>query len=161
MSTLWTLVPSAVRIDHIGSTAVSGLAAKDCLDAMISVPDVAAADLSALAKAGYRERPEPWNRVEMLDGVEHPKLVFAPPVGGRRVNIHVRNHGSPTQRFALLFRDYLRADATRRHAWGDFKMQLSATDADIYAYGQLKATMQPLLMTLAEQWALETDWRLA
>jgi len=38
------------------------------------------------------------------------------------------------------------------------KTRLAEANLDIYAYGQIKATAQPLLMRLAEQWALESDW---
>jgi hypothetical protein len=34
-------------------------------------------------KIGFRLRPEPWNRVEPTSGGPCPKLVFAPPQGGR------------------------------------------------------------------------------
>lgn len=152
------LVPGADAIDHIGSTAVPGLPAKDCLDAMVRVESVVDIDLGALADAGYRERTENWNRVEVLGAASYPKKVFAPPVGGRRVNIHVRETGSPTARYGLLFRDFLRADPESREAWGEFKTRLTDGKPDIYAYGQIKATVQPLLMRLAEQWATDTNW---
>jgi len=105
MSQLRRMIPAADAFDHIGSTAVPGLPAKDCLDAMVRVQSVVDIDLSRLAEAGYRERPEAWNRTEKLGVDSYPKKVFAPPVGGRSVNIHVRNMGSPTARYALLFRD--------------------------------------------------------
>jgi GrpB-like predicted nucleotidyltransferase (UPF0157 family) len=75
------------------------------------------------------------------------------------MNIHVREFGSHTAWYALLFRDYLRADPISRAVWGQFKIRLAETATDIYSYGQIKATVQPLLMTLAEQWAEKTAWR--
>ncbi len=153
------LVPSATAVDHIGSTAVPGLCAKDCLDAMVRVTALPGADLTPLLDAGFRERPEEWNRAETIDGVAHPKRVFAPPIGGRPVNVHVREAGSATARYALLFRDYLRADQDSRDSWGQFKTRLAETEADIYAYGQIKATIQPRLMTLAERWAVDSGWQ--
>jgi hypothetical protein len=57
---------------------------------MVRVESLSDVDLRPLAEAGYRERPEEWNRVEALGKAQHPKRVFAPPVGGRSVNIHVR-----------------------------------------------------------------------
>lgn len=159
VDSLRVLVPEATAIDHIGSTAVRGLAAKDCLDAMIRMPTLAEADLAPLTRAGYRERPEHWNQEETLDGRRWPKRVFAPPAGARSVNIHVREQGSATARYALLFRDFLRADPHSRETWGRFKVRLAETATDIYSYGQIKATAQPLLMRLAEEWALATSWR--
>lgn len=75
------------------------------------------------------------------------------------MNIHFREVGSRTARYALLFRDYLREDPRSRAAWGQFKMRLAETATDIYSYGQIKSTVQPLLMTLAEQWAEDTSWQ--
>src|ERR671931_2926650 len=43
----------ALRIDHIGSTAVPGLAAKDTIDVQVTV--AALADANALGAAGFRE----------------------------------------------------------------------------------------------------------
>ncbi len=155
-------VPAAVAVDHIGSTSVPGLPAKDCLDLMVQVTALnEEAIASALGARGYRLRPEPWNREEATDGVTVPKLVFAGPVGGRAVNIHVRVAGGRNVRYALLFRDFLRADADARDSWGAFKTRLAETVTDLYDYGQIKASIQPLLMQRAERWASETGWRLA
>jgi len=156
------LVPEAVAVEHIGSTSVPGLPAKDCLDLMVLVdelkPDVI---VPALSARGFRLRPEPWNHDEVTDGINHPKLVFAGPAGGRRVNVHVRVTGGRNVRYALLFRDFLRADADARSAWGAFKTRLAETVGDIFDYGQIKASAQPLLMRGAERWAAETGWRAA
>jgi GrpB-like predicted nucleotidyltransferase (UPF0157 family) len=152
------LVPSAVNIDHIGSTAVPGLPAKDCLDVMVRVPDVDHAGVDQLVKEGFRQRPEPWNTVETLDGVGYAKLVFAPPIGSRPVNVHVRQIGTAPARYALLFRDLLRADPTSRQVWGEFKLRLAETVSDKYDYGQIKASVQPLLMASAERWAAAHSW---
>lgn len=154
------LLPGAVATDHIGSTSVPGLPAKDCIDLMIRVESVADVDLSPLTDAGYRERPEEWNRMEHLGAETHPKRVLAPPVGGRAVNIHVRQAHAATARYALLFRDFLRANDEHRDSWGRFKMRLAQECPDLYVYGQMKATVQPLLMALAEQWASQQAWHL-
>jgi GrpB-like predicted nucleotidyltransferase (UPF0157 family) len=153
------LVPDALAIDHIGSTSVPGLPAKDCLDTMIGVRDVIDAKLDGLGQYGFRRRLELWNNIEFLDGKRYPKLVFAPPAGARSVNVHVRAQGSPTARYALLFRDYLRADLVSRRTWGEFKMRLAkSVSSDINAYGQIKAAIQPLLMTAAEAWVEAESW---
>jgi GrpB-like predicted nucleotidyltransferase (UPF0157 family) len=150
------LVPDAVAVDHIGSTAVPGLAAKDCLDVMVRVRDLDAGD--ELVVAGYRERPEPWNREEVTDGRTFAKRVFAPAVGARSANLHVRVEGGANVRFALLFRDFLRADTEARDQWGGFKRRLAEVVPDLAAYGQVKAAAYPLLMRAAEAWAVETGW---
>jgi hypothetical protein len=63
------LGPMAVRVDHVGSTSVPGLAAKDCIDIQIEVPVLAEEPVSGcFAKIGFRLRPEPWNGVEATPG---------------------------------------------------------------------------------------------
>jgi dephospho-CoA kinase len=151
-------LPGATATDHIGSTSVPGLPAKDCIVLMVRVESISDFDLRPLIDAGYRERPEEWNHVESLGTDVHPKRVFAPPVGGRSVNIHVREAHKKTARYALLFRDFLRANDDHRDSWGRFKMRLAQECPDLYVYGQMKATVQPLLMALAEQWASQHAW---
>lgn len=153
------LLPDAVAVDHIGSTSVPGMPAKDCIDAMARVRSLGDTDFSALHAEGFRERPEHWNHEETLDAATYPKRVFAPPPGGRSVNIHIREVGSRTARYSLLFRDYLREDGNSRAAWGQFKVRLAETATDLFSYGQIKSTVQPLLMTLAEQWAVDSSWQ--
>lgn len=150
----------ALAVDHVGSTSVPGLAAKDCVDVQVRVGAVDADRQTALLAAiGFRRRPEPWNRTEVAGGQECRKLVFAPPVGARRCNVHLREAGGPNVRFALLFRDYLRADDTARRSWGAFKRRLAQSVPDLADYGQIKAPATEVLMGAAERWAAETGWR--
>ena len=117
-------VPTAVAVDHIGSTSVPGLPAKDCLDLMVQVADLDEEQIVAsLTERGLRLRPESWNHGEVTDGVSHRKLVFAGPEGGRPVNVHVRVAGGRNCRYALLFRDFLRADARRAGLVGSLQDQ--------------------------------------
>ncbi len=149
----------ALATDHIGSTAVPGLFAKDMIDvqARVAILDEDAI-VSALAPLGFRLRPESWNRLETIAGAEFPKLVFAPPPGARRANVHVRLATAPTARYALLFRDYLRANAAARNDWAAFKQSVLNLTRDLAEYGQIKAAAMPLLMATAERWAAETAW---
>ncbi len=154
MAALTTFLPDAVSVDHIGSTAVPGLAAKDCLDVMIQVRDLATAGAAdALERRAYRRRPEPWNQQEISYGIVCPKQVFAPPPGTRSCNLHIREHGGANVRYALLFRDYMRADAGSAQAWGQFKARLAETVTDLASYGQIKAPAQEILMQSAERLA--------
>jgi GrpB-like predicted nucleotidyltransferase (UPF0157 family) len=150
----------AAAIDHVGSTSVPGLAAKDCIDVQVRVWSIDEARLTELfGRIGFRCRPEPWNRIEVTGGQEFPKLVFAPPVGARTANVHVREHGGDNARCALLFRDYLRSDGNARRAWGAFKQRLAASAPNLLDYGQIKAPAWEILMVAAEYWAVETGWR--
>jgi GrpB-like predicted nucleotidyltransferase (UPF0157 family) len=150
----------AVAVDHVGSTSVPGLPAKDCVDLQVRMPTVEEArDVPLLAAIGFRCRPEPWNRTEVSAGQECRKLVFAPPIGARRCNVHLRRSDGPNARFALLFRDYLRADERARRGWGAFKQRLAASLPDLADYGQVKAPATEVLMAGAERWAAATGWR--
>jgi GrpB-like predicted nucleotidyltransferase (UPF0157 family) len=142
-------------IDHLGSTSVPGLPAKDCIDVQIRV---GALDAAPLTRLGFRLRPEPWNTTETSAGVRCAKLVFAPPAGERAANVHMRLLDGPNARYALLFRDYLRADAAAREAWGVFKRRLADAVPDLAAYGQIKAPVTDILMVAAEHWAAKTGW---
>src|ERR1700704_6301012 len=75
-----TLGSRALAVDHVGSTSVPGLPAKDCIDIQVRADTLDEAELtSVLAADSFRCRPEPWNRVEVSSGQECRKLVFAPP----------------------------------------------------------------------------------
>ncbi len=153
------LGPLARGIDHIGSTAVPGLAAKECIDIQVRVDDLDGKPiLAAFATIGFRLRPEPWNRVEITAGKRWQKLVFAPPIGERASNVYVRETASATTRRNLLFRDFLRADDPARDAWGDFKQRLAQSATNVYDYGQIKSPATEILMIAAEDWARRTAW---
>ncbi|MBJ8343084.1 dephospho-CoA kinase [Antrihabitans sp. YC2-6] len=122
---------TASRIDHVGSTAVAGLPAKDVLDIQVTVADLAAADALAepLASGGFP-------RIEKIMG-DSPKPADDDPAiwakrihggadPGRPVNIHVRVDGWPNQRFALVFRDWLRAEPAVRDEYLEVKRAAAA-----------------------------------
>jgi GrpB-like predicted nucleotidyltransferase (UPF0157 family) len=149
----------ALKVDHIGSTSVPGLAAKDCIDLQVRVETIEENSIIQLFEnIGFRVRPEEWNHIETSGGVTWPKLVFAPPIGERACNIHVRQAASATTRRNLLFRDFLRANDVARDAWGSFKQQLAMIGKDIYEYGQIKAGPTEILMIAAESWATDAGW---
>lgn len=123
---------------------------------MESVDEALAVPL--LAAIGFRCRPEPWNRAEISGGRTCSKLVFAPPAGDRACNVHLRQADGANTRYALLFRDYLRADEAARRAWGAFKQRLAQSVPDLTDYGQIKAPATEILMAAAERWAAEAGW---
>ena len=148
-----------VGIDHVGSTSVPGLAAKDCIDVQVRMKTIdEARDVPLLAAIGFRCRPEPWNHFEVSSGHHCRKLVFAPPVGARSCNVHLRENTGPNARYALLFRDHLRVDEQARRGWGAFKQRLAQSVPDLMDYGQIKAPATEVLMTAAERWAADTGW---
>ena len=107
---LWRhLGDTVMGIDHIGSTAVPGLAAKDVIDLQVTVADLADADRLAPAfqRAGYVATPYRLDHRpagEVSDpGLWEKRLWQSASGAGRRVNVHVRVAGWPNQRYALLF----------------------------------------------------------
>lgn len=126
-------------IEHVGSTSVTGLAAKPILDIDIIVerPHVGAA-IAALAKAGYVHRGDL--------GVTDREAFFAPDadparhvylcVGG---TLHLRNH--------LAVRDVLRRDASLRERYAAVKNALAEDpDMDIDTYiARKSAVLQEVL----------------
>jgi dephospho-CoA kinase len=157
---------SLVRVDHIGSTSVPGMAAKDCIDVQAIVRSLADERLTAgLLRAGFTRSPGAWNSRDHVperwngDPADWDKLVFRPPAGTRTGNVHVRVAGRPNERYALLFRDFLAQDQAARAAWAEFKRRLArAVTPDLATYGQIKDPATDVLMAAAERWARETGW---
>src|SRR2546426_214353 len=103
-----------IRIDHTGSTAVPGLGAKDVIDIQITVADLDSADglTHALRTAGFRHGTTFEHDLFHTKAATDPelrKLYMREPEGERRAHIHIREGGRFNQRYALLFRDYLRS----------------------------------------------------
>lgn len=103
----------AVRIDHIGSTAVPGLDAKDVIDVQVTVPSLEVADelAGALLAAGYPRLPGITEDISHGDdSALRNERFHASADPGRPTNVHLRVDGRPGQRFALLFVDWLKAN---------------------------------------------------
>lgn len=155
----------ALRIDHIGSTSVPGLAAKDRIDVQITVRALAPPVEAALASVGYLRKAAyvrdhlPPGGVE--DEREWEKWFFTAPAGQRPTNTHVRIAGRANQRYPLLFRDYLRAHPATADAYAQVKRALAKYHADdVDAYYDIKDPACDLIMGGAERWAAATHWQL-
>jgi dephospho-CoA kinase len=156
----------AERIEHIGSTAIPGMAAKDVLDLQISVmslDDAAREFDQPLAALGFRRTPYERDHVPAGwpdDGREWIKRLWARrdhPDGD--VNLHVRLVGSPNERLALLFRDWFRAHPEATPAYAAFKRSLAAAVPDIATYSDVKDPVVDLVITMAGTWASATGWQ--
>ncbi|MEU4803120.1 dephospho-CoA kinase [Actinosynnema sp. NPDC023587] len=131
------------RIEHIGSTSVPGLAAKDVLDFQVAVSSLEEADslADALSDAGFPGLGGYDDTPRYGDRSEWRKRLHAGADPGRRVHLHLRVEGGAGWDWALRFRDWLRADAVARQEYQDLKLELSrrhAGDADGFAYGESK-----------------------
>lgn len=141
---VWPAVADvAVRVDHVGSTSVPGLAAKPIID--IDVVVASDADVSTaierLATAGYR-----WRGDLGIDGRE----AFRPPPDADLPPHHlylVVDQSRPHLDHVLL-RDLLREDPDARTAYGELKRR-NAGLGDMDAYLAGKAGLVAELLTRA------------
>ena len=108
---------TAVRVEHVGSTLVPGLAAKPIIDILLAVPDSAneQAYVPALESAGYvlRIREPHWFEHRLFKGPD------------TNINLHVFTVGAVEIDRMLLFRDWLRADDADRDAYLQVKRDLA------------------------------------
>ena len=153
----------ALRIDHIGSTAVPGLAAKDVIDIQVSVAALDEKLVTAMNALGY-SLLEGERRDHRPAGVQGPetdwqKLYFRAPPGQRRTHTHVRVLGRPNQRYPLLFRDYLRAHPATSASYAELKRRLAANLADWTTYPEVKDPAVDLIYFAAEDWAAAIGWQ--
>ena len=153
------------RVEHIGSTAIPGMAAKNVIDLQATVDDLdlaAEALVGPLGALGFTPLPYDHDHVPagLLDDPERwVKRCFSRrdhPDGD--VNLHLRLHGSPNERLALLFRDWFRAHPDSVPAYATFKRSLAAEVKNTDAYSEVKDPVVDLVETIAETWAAVTGW---
>ena len=132
---------------------------------------VAALDLPALAsgfeRAGFLTAPDNPRRDHRPPDATGPdddwaKLYFRPApgaFGGRPINLHVRAAGRANQRYALLFRDYLRAHSPAAQAYAELKRRLAGLGLDTAVYAEVKDPACDLITQAAEPWAVRTNWQ--
>jgi putative glutamine amidotransferase len=122
------------RIDHVGSTAVPGLAAKPIVDMQLSVTAMVPRDayVEPLRALGYRWVLDPWD-------VEHE--YFSRDVDGDRAfHLHVCAAGSAWEVRHLAFRDWLRTHPEDAAAYAALKRELAAAHPkDTVAYTESKS----------------------
>jgi GrpB-like predicted nucleotidyltransferase (UPF0157 family) len=107
----------ALRIEHTGSTAVPGLAAKPVIDIVLVVRNSADEDAyrSALERAGYSLR------LHETEWYEH-RMFKGPEV---ETNLHVFSEGCPEVERVLMFRDWLRENDADRDLYAAVKKKLA------------------------------------
>ena len=158
-----TLGTPVLRINHIGSTSVPGLAAKDLIDLQFTVGDFETEVSHALEESGNRRLPHLADHIppgNLGAASDWQKWVLIEPPGMRRLNLHVGQAGRANQRNALLFRDYLRthplaASHTRKLSvpWS----RLHPPDKD--AYYEVKDPVCDIIMQGAEALGGAAGWK--
>ena len=155
---------NVIRIDHIGSTSVSGLASKDIIDIQVTVKNLDNGEHVRLFRdIGFKHRAGVISDIltgVAEDSIELRKQIFREPDGERRAHIHVREAGRLNQRYALLFRDYLRAELCVQQSYEIIKRQLAGIyPDDIDGYLSIKDPVMDIIYRSAEQWADGENWQ--
>ena len=133
---------SALRIEHVGSTSVPGLAAKPIIDVLVVVEDSSeeAVYLPAFLRAGYvlRVREPDW----------HQHRMFRTPA--LDAHVHVYSVGCVEIVRLLAFRDRLRSNADDRQLYESLKRRLVQDDwPDMNAYARAKSEVVEQIMVRA------------
>lgn len=130
------LPPAQVtQIEHVGSTAISGMMAKPVIDIFIAVPDLAA------AHAAWPGLLEPLGYAFWADNPRTDRLFFVrglPPNGPRTHHVHACEPGPEFERH-LAFRDHMRTHTEDAAAYLDLKRDLAARhhgDREAYTRGK-------------------------
>lgn len=155
----------APEIEHIGSTAVPGMTAKDVIDLQIGVSDLRDADhpafVDAMAALGF-PRSEGNTFDHPKEGVDEPdewvKRFHGSADPGRVVHVHVRQLGTVNWQYALLFRDWLRGD---RAAFDDYlaeKQRLAEWTGSTSEYADAKEPWFAQVWPRMTEWARRTGW---
>ena len=160
-----TLGDGAVAVEHIGSTSVPGLIAKNVIDLQVGVRRLSEADapqfVKALADKGFprsegntQDNPHAWAPDPLL----WRKRFHGSADPGRIVHLHVREVDGPGWRYALLFRDWLRAEASERDAYAEHKRQLAQSVTTTTEYADAKEPWFLEASARADAWARHTGW---
>jgi dephospho-CoA kinase len=148
----------ALRVDHIGSTAVPGMDAKDVVDIQVTVASLEVADEinGAMTNVGYPSIEHiTADTPHTEDATLWRKRFHCAADPGRPANIHVRVEGWPSQQFALLFPDWLVANPDVQQDYLAAKRRaLSAPD-----YAEAKERWFADAYERAWTWAKTTGWR--
>jgi GrpB-like predicted nucleotidyltransferase (UPF0157 family) len=109
----------ALRIEHHGSTAVPGLAAKPIIDIQVSVARLQPMDAysARLRSCGYVHLPHP-------DDARCP-FFHRPAAWPHTHHVHVVQASSDEERHTLVFRDYLRAHPESAREYEALKLDLA------------------------------------
>lgn len=165
----------ALRVDHIGSTAVPELVAKDVIDVQVTVESLAVADELAepLLAAGYPRlehvtedvaKPQARSRVEEYDHSDDSSLwrkrFHGSADPGRPTNVHLRVDGWPGQQFALLFKDWMTAEPEVAAEYVNVKRAAAErAGGDTASYVEAKEPWFLDAYRRAWEWADATGWK--
>jgi GrpB-like predicted nucleotidyltransferase (UPF0157 family) len=119
-------------IEHFGSTAIPGLAAKPTIDILVFVEQLQPAEIYAklLHSLGYAPQVFPG---------EAPDHVLLQKGHQRTHHLHIVPQGSYEHQRHLAFRDYLRTHPDTAHAYAELKIRLAQrhpSDREAYSHAK-------------------------
>lgn len=156
-------------VDHIGSTSVPQLPAKDVIDLQVRVPY-----LKVAREQRFRTALRAAGIVDVRSNQDEPKAWAPDPDAWRKfyangadpervVHVHIRPADGPAAEVALQFRDWLRVHPQQRDAYAAMKRDVaqrfpggSATTKQDYT--QAKEPWFDEHLPLAREWAIRTGW---
>ncbi len=111
---------AAIRVDHVGSTSIPGIAGKPVIDVQITVAALAplAHWVERLARLNYAHHASP-------DDSEYP-FFHKPAIWPHVYHVHLCEPTSAVGRATLALRDYLRDQPELREAYAKEKRRLAA-----------------------------------
>lgn len=127
-----------VEIEHTGSTAVPGLAAKPVIDIALGVRSVDWPELvPCVVSLGFEYVPSyeavlPFRRYFR----RHPDEEVAPGIDQAGWHLHVVEAGHPFMSSDVAFRNHLRTHPADAAAYADVKVALSGLEAQEYIDGK-------------------------
>jgi GrpB-like predicted nucleotidyltransferase (UPF0157 family) len=136
-----------VTIEHVGSTAVPGLAGKPVIDLDVAVHSADEIDvaLDRLEAVGYRRDAR---KFEVPDGLVAPLW----PEGEQRHHLYIVVAQSGRSHERILFRDYLRTHSEVARRYGDVKQRLAQKFSDDWvAYNDAKSTTVAEILQAAKR----------
>ncbi len=150
--------PDLVKIHHIGSTSVPGLAAKPTIDILIEVqPDTIIPDYyNTMQQLGYQCRGESLDaRIPGTPGRFYfPKVVDTVHL----THVHVCHAGHPQIVELMALRDYLRTHPQEAEAYSTLKTKLAAEFTyDNHGYMQGKDALIKGMIEKAMQWRVSSS----
>ena len=153
-----------VRVEHVGSTSVPQLPAKDVIDIQVGVRRLADADQpgfrAAMRAAGYLLAPGyPADRPpSATPGLGWEKRFYGGADPGRLVHVHVREIGSAGHELTVAFRDWLRAEPAERDGYAAEKARLAGLHPRAPDYTAAKQEWFHTAYLRALAWADKVGW---
>lgn len=143
-------------IEHIGSTSIPNMPAKNIIDIQLGIDDFDQVELiqPALEKLGLKFVKGfvvdhiPFASREKTNS-QWEKRFFKGIVDGRFVHLHIRKINNPNWDYATIWRDYMRENKPARTAFAEFKQRLSINLTDLKNYADIKDPVCDLIYLLA------------